>query len=464
MNCLLWNCRGANKPNFRCSIRYILKKFNTDILALFETHAGGDREQRSCQGLGFENSFRVDVVGQSGGLWLLWKAEVGEVTIVNSSSQFIHARIVNGVEALHLVTVYAAPSASRRSGLWEKLRDVVQAIDEPLIIGGDFNTIIRTDERIGGNGQLSPDSVAFGNWVSDLFLIDMGFKGNRYTWKRGRAASNFIAKRLDRVFCCAHSRLKWQEAFVKHLAVLSSDHTPLYIQLCLEVKRDRASDLLYSKEKLKKWNKEVFGNIQQRKDKLVQEIQAVQDFLEHNQTDDLLNKEDVLIKEFEVVLEQEEIVWFQKSREKWIALGDRNTKYFHTSTIIRRRRNQIEMLKDDEGKWVEEPEELAKMAVEYYQKLYSVEDVDSIVERLPSAGFTCLTREEISDLSKPFMSIDVENSMRGMGRFKAPGPDGYQPVFYQDCWEVVGQSVTNFVLNFFETGQLPNEANDAMLV
>lgn len=190
----------------------------------------------------------------------------------------------------------------------------------------------------------------------------------------------------------------------------------------------------------------------------------MQDLLEQNQTDELLNKEDVLIKEFEVVLEQEEIVWFQKSREKWIALGDRNTKYFHTSTIIRRRRNRIEMLKDDEDKWVEEPQELAKMVVEYYQKLYSVEDVDSVVERLPYAGFTCLTREEIGDLSKPFMSIDVENSMRSMGRFKAPGPDGYQPVFYQDCWEVVGQSVTNFVLNFFDTCQLPNEANDALLV
>lgn len=218
------------------------------------------------------------------------------------------------------------------------------------------------------------------------------------------------------------------------------------------------------RDKLKKWNKEVFGNIQQRKDKLVQEIQAVQNLLEQSQTDELLNKDDILLKEFDVVLEQKEIVWFQKSREKWIALGDRNTKYFHTSTIIRRRRNRIEMLKDDEDKWVEKPQELAKMAVQYYQRLYSSDDVESIVERLPYVGFTSLTREEVSDLSKPFLSLAVENSMRSMGRFKAPGPDGFQPVFYQDCWEVVGQSVTNFVLNFFETGQLPSKANDALLV
>lgn len=80
--------------------------------------------------------------------------------------------------------------------------------------------------------------------------------------------------------------------------------------------------------KLKKWNREVFGNIQQRKDSLVSEIKEIQDLLEIHQSDDLLRREEVLIREFDVVLEQEEVLWFQKSREKYIALGDRNTKIF----------------------------------------------------------------------------------------------------------------------------------------
>ena len=93
MNCLLWNCWGANKPTFLRSIRYILKNFKSDVLALFETHASGDRAKRICGGLGFENSFREEASGQSGGIWLLWRTEVGDVEIVKSSSQFIHARI-----------------------------------------------------------------------------------------------------------------------------------------------------------------------------------------------------------------------------------------------------------------------------------------------------------------------------------------------------------------------------------
>lgn len=118
-------------------------------------------------------------------LWLLWRSGIGDVKIVSSTNQFIHAKLVDGVEVLHLIVVYAAPSESRRSGLWGQLKDVIQGLDEPLVVGGDFNTIVRLDERTGGNGRLSSDSIAFGDWINELYLIDMGFKGNRYTWKRG---------------------------------------------------------------------------------------------------------------------------------------------------------------------------------------------------------------------------------------------------------------------------------------
>lgn len=178
----------------------MLKKNKTDILALFETHAGGDRAGRICQGLGFENSFRIDAVGQSGGIWLLWRSSVGVVTIIESSNQFIHAKVGQGTEVMHLVVVYAAPTASRRRGLWEKLGAIIQGIVEPLLIGGDFNTILRLDERTGGNGSLSQDSLAFGDWVSESLLIDMGFRGPKFTWKRGRSVDTYIAKRLDRSF------------------------------------------------------------------------------------------------------------------------------------------------------------------------------------------------------------------------------------------------------------------------
>nr|GMC91161.1 LINE-type retrotransposon LIb DNA [Ipomoea batatas] len=52
-----------------------------------------------------------------------------------------------------------------------------------------------------------------------------------------------------------------------------------------------------------------------------------------------------LIEELNEVLKQKEVLWFQKSRREWILDGDKNTAFYHRSTLIRRNRARICMLK-----------------------------------------------------------------------------------------------------------------------
>ncbi|CAL2225696.1 unnamed protein product [Prunus armeniaca] len=51
--------------------------------------------------------------------------------------------------------------------------------------------------------------------------------------------------------------------------------------------------------------------------------------------------------------------------------GDRNTKFFHLTTVVRRRRNKIERLKDSNGDWVEDDEGIKRLVVEYFQGLFN---------------------------------------------------------------------------------------------
>ena len=59
--------------------------------------------------------------------------------------------------------------------------------------------------------------------------------------------------------------------------------------------------------------------------------------------------ENELQVEFSEWLARTEVPWKQKSQELWLKEGDRNTKFFHLSTIIRRRLNHINAIKSEDG-------------------------------------------------------------------------------------------------------------------
>ena len=63
----------------------------------------------------------------------------------------------------------------------------------------------------------------------------------------------------------------------------------------------------------------------------------------------LLDLENNLLKDLDVVLGQEQELWALKSRINWMVQGDRNTAFFHVSTLVRRKRNQILAIKNGVG-------------------------------------------------------------------------------------------------------------------
>ena len=101
--------------------------------------------------------------------------------------------------------------------------------------------------------------------------------------------------------------------------------------------------------KIDHWNKNEFGNIFKRKKKILARLNGIQKALESHHSDNLLKLETQLNKELNDILNQEELLWLQKSRCDWIQFGDRNTSFFYQKTMTRRRYNQIVWMKDDRG-------------------------------------------------------------------------------------------------------------------
>ncbi|KAK8655795.1 hypothetical protein V6N13_108361 [Hibiscus sabdariffa] len=94
---------------------------------------------------------------------------------------------------MFLTVVYASPYRCRQNGLWPQLLALMPTTNYPWILGGDFNVILHSNERMGGAERHVETCSQFGQFISDVGLHDLGFQGPRYTWKRGT-----LHQRLDR--------------------------------------------------------------------------------------------------------------------------------------------------------------------------------------------------------------------------------------------------------------------------
>lgn len=131
-----------------------------------------------------------------------------------------------------------------------------------------------------------------------------------------------------------------------------------------------ATKLRKLQRKLKWWNWTIFGNVQTQ----LAETQAKIESLETN-TQELYIEADfqelTRLKEHMMrLLRWEADLLFQKTKEKWLTKGDRNTKFFHAPIKDRRRRNRIKITQPNENV-VTDSNELLGGPVHHFQNLFS---------------------------------------------------------------------------------------------
>ncbi|KAL4312838.1 hypothetical protein GQ457_01G036830 [Hibiscus cannabinus] len=385
-----------------------------------EPRISGSEADKFIHRSGFEFSYRVEARGFSGGIWLLWRDTIS-VQVLAVSNQYIHAlcSLGGGGGSFFGTFVYASPDALRRRSLWEHLIALDPGIDNPWVVGGDLNVIRSASERFGGSNRRYGICSYFNDFLLNSGLIDMGFSGPRFTWRRGN-----LFQRLDRCLCNS----AWLQAFpwsaVYHLLKLGSDHRPIMLRLVedgatcgnrpfryLSAWNDHSDFPLFLKSvwvveksfhqnvvnfqnKVRSWNREVFGFIDRRKSRLMARIRGIERALESSFRPSLVRLEEDLKEELDVVLSQEESIWQQKSRSNWINKGDRNTSYFHMAASTRRKRNMVRMLRIANGDWCEDPSTLRHHAVNFFRHLFTTDFVQPRVMD-SSANFRQFTADEL---------------------------------------------------------------------
>lgn len=111
--------------------------------------------------------------------------------------------------------------------------------------------------------------------------------------------------------------------------------------------------------------------------------------------------------------------------------GDRNTRYFHILTVIRRRRNQIETLLDNDSTWASDSSHVQELISHYWENLFQEEAVSCRNNIMPWNYFPSINVDDMEKITRPFSVCEVVVALTYIKPYKAPGPDGFQPIFYQ---------------------------------
>ncbi|XP_061363415.1 uncharacterized protein LOC133307011 [Gastrolobium bilobum] len=137
-----------------------------------------------------------------------------------------------------------------------------------------------------------------------------------------------------------------------------------------------------------------------------------------------------LWQELNTIYIQEELTWYQHSRCKWLAFGDKNSKFFHSTTVARIRKNKVKCLKNEEGVWVDNLNDLKHLAVNFFKKLYT-EDSPSKPVICVGSMFSTLSSQNWTNIGEPSCLKEVKNTVFNMRPFKAPRYYGLHAIFFQ---------------------------------
>ena len=443
--------------------------------------------------MGYHSVGIVEAEGHKGGIWFLSSMKGVCCKFIDAFDQGVTVEVHFDNLIWRCSGIYGSPQFNKRVLLWDYLVAQSMVFQGPWIVLGDFNEVKFSHESKGC--QFSHQRAdMFATSLGDSGLFDLKTIGRQFSWYRRVKNYVDVAKKLDRV-CINNSWLSiFPEAYAEVLNRLQSDHCPILVrckgrpqpkgnrpfrfvaawathpgykdivnQSWWSGNRGIHGKLSEVQKNSLEFNSKVFGNIFVKKCELEQQINYLQKRLEVVDSIYLRQKEQQLLDDYNNTLVQEELLWFQKSREQWVRFGDRNTRFFHIQTLARRKHNKIHGLFLKDGVWETDPEVLSQEAESFYKSLFChLDDVD--LGCLGDVPLPSLNEEACNNLTAPVTMEEVKTAVFHMNSFKAPGPDGFQAFFFKEYWEIIGLDVWKMVKQAFSGVPLDPRILETLLV
>ncbi|KAL5571536.1 hypothetical protein UlMin_021133 [Ulmus minor] len=365
-----------------------------------------------------------------------------------------------------------------RKNLWDSFPTAASRFNGAWLVLGDFNGIFLRRERSSNRG-IDSASVAMRDALDNIGMIDIPSSGSKFSFCNNRLAFDMVRSKLDR----GMANSQWWDIFprvsLRILPANSSDHCPLVLNTMGEdgfLKRpfrfepmwveDPRSYLVVQHSWLSRqhhqppWNHHQFGKVQTI---IKHTREAISAILDQPVTNERVAREADLRLTLDAYLKYEETLWLNKSNLKWRRDGDRCSKFFFMTTLLRHKRNRIDAVKDDNGVWLQSRDQIGRAFLAKFQCIYSEDTTPSDLDLNQWVNNSISEEQNVRLVAIPDHE-EIRRVVFNMGNFKAPGPDGMTSLFYKSYWQTVGGDVIALVQDFFRSNRFLPELNYSNIV
>jgi endonuclease/exonuclease/phosphatase family metal-dependent hydrolase len=467
MKILSWNCRGLSTPSAIPNLRNIAQGYQPDILFLSETLSKSNTLERIRVQLHYNYCLSVDVEGRSGGLSVMWRDNI-QCRVLNYSRNFINLIVVEGGKGeWRLTCYYEYPERGRRREAWDLLRELRDMSVLPWCVVGDFNDLLSQEDKRGLHPHPNWLCNGFRSAVGDCDLTDIHLEGYPYTWAKSIGTPHIIEERLDRAMANSEWLVMYPETKLVNIITSHSDHNPILLHTSPATRNWNNYTFRFENGWLKEddigevvkegWGRrgetDIIHRVSRCADKLCRwrrrkrmkfkhEVAPCGEEMERLRgNNDLSNS--ARYKEVQEqharLLIQEETYWRQRAKMHWLKEGDLNTKFLHMSASARARKKKIEKLVNDANVEVKSQPEICEVALNYFDQLFKANS--SLHDPILSLVVPRITDDDNDKLVVPITKEEVREALFQMHPDKAPGPDGFNPAFYQHFWDLCGNDI-----------------------
>ncbi|XP_022007434.1 uncharacterized protein LOC110906639 [Helianthus annuus] len=397
-----------------------------------------------------------------------WNPAIFDVMVLAQSNQVMHLQLVFKLDKrmMFCSIVYAENYYMARRDVWNNLSiHKVLVAGKPWCIMGDFNTALNIEDNSMGSSSISTGMRDFQECVDNIEVVDINRMGIHFTWSQKPKNGVGLLKKLDRVM----GNMNFIAEFPKSVAIFKpyrlSDHCPCILLFPnatrLKPRSFKFANFLVFKPEFQEivnnnWTSNVNGVHQF---KVVKKLRL----LKHPLRSLLFKQaENVISRDLQEALLDEERFLKQKSKVDWLSAGDMNSVFFHSSLKMKNHCSRIEVIKDSDGN-LYEGDTVFHPFVKHYERFFGSQG-DTSLTPAPDLFSKRLSPQVAQHMIRQVSPEEVKRAMFGIGIDKAPGPDGYTAAFFKCAWPIVGNDVTCAIIDFFETGKLLRELNHTNIV